>query len=174
MGFQTTFRTLVVLLMSAVTGVCTQSATARKNGYNLRIEKNSKNSTDQESMARGSFMVASQCLDCNNGYRLSQIEFHGYDKPQTGSTETFFITNNTDRTMSGITLYIEYLSSEKKQIHKRYVKLSCNIPPGETRRADIESWDKQKSFYYEHSRPSRNGGAPYSVIFDPVAFYLRF
>lgn len=124
-------------------------------------------------MKRGSFMVASQCGDCNNGYTISQIAFSGFDKPGASSMESFFITNHTDRTMSGITLYIEYLTPDDRQLHKRYVKLDCNIPAGETRKCDIKSWDTQRSFHYELSAASRRS-SPFTVRFDPVAFYLRF
>ena len=124
-------------------------------------------------MKRGSFMVASQCEDCNNGYTISQIAFSGFDKPGSSSMESFFITNRTDRTMSGVSLYIEYLTSDGRQLHKRYVKLDCNIPAGETRKCDIKSWDTQRSFHYELSAASRRS-SPFTVRFDPVAFYLRF
>lgn len=147
---------------------------ARKKGFRLDIEKQSRAESDQEQMARGSFMVASQCEDCNNGYNIGQIGFSGFDKPQQSSTETFFITNHTDRTMSGVNLYVEYIDSKGRQLHKRFVRLICNIPPGETRMADIATWDKQKSFYYEKSVASKRGGTPFRVVFDPVAFYLRF
>lgn len=124
-------------------------------------------------LRRGSFMVASQCEDCNNGYTISQIGFSGFDKPGSSSMESFFITNHTDRTMSGVTLYIEYLTPDGRQLHKRYVKLDCNIPAGETRKCDIRSWDTQRSFHYELSAASRRS-SPFTVRFDPVAFYLRF
>jgi len=147
---------------------------ARKTGYKLAVEEVGKTDTEEQQMSKGSFMVASQCTDCNNGYSLSQIAFTGYAKPQNSATETFFITNNTDRIMTGITLYIEYQTTYDRQLHKRFVRLSCNIPPGETRLADIPTWDKQKSFHYEKSASSRHGGTPYKVIFDPVSFYLRY
>lgn len=149
-------------------------AESRKKGFRLEVEKTSKSDKEEEEMVRGSFMVASGCQDCNNGYTISQITFTGYEKPQQSATETFFITNGTDRTMSGVTLYIDYRMPDGRQLHKRFVRLTCNIPPGETRLADIPSWDKQKSFYFEKSAPSKKGGTPYRVTFDPVAFYLRF
>lgn len=151
-----------------------QFADARKKGYRLDTGKQTEAAAQEQEMAKGSFMVASQCTDCNNGYRLSQIAFSGYDKTRTSRTESFFITNNTDRTMTGITMYVEYLTTDGRQLHKRFVRLVCDIPPGETRKADLESWDSQKSFYYEKSDAPKRGGTPYSVIFDPVAFYLRF
>lgn len=149
-------------------------AEGRKTGYKLTVEKKRASATDSDQMAKGSFMVASQCRDCNNGYRIDQIQFSGFDKPQSSSRETFFITNNTDRTMTGVNLYIEYLMPDGRQLHKKFIRLTCNIPAGETRAAEIESWDKQKSFYYEKSVASKNAGTPFTVIFDPVSFYLRF
>lgn len=164
------------VLLAATLAACLLTAPdclARKKGYRLNVEKDSDSKTEQE-MVRGSFMVASQCADCNNGYNLTQIAFSGYDKAQQSASESFFITNNTDRTMSGVTMYIEYLMPDGRQLHKRFIRLSCDIPPGETRHADVPSWDSQKTFYYEKSAPSRRGGTPYTVVFDPISFYLRF
>lgn len=168
------FNYLMIITIAVATMFGGNVAEARKKGYKLTAEKPSRTQSDQEQMSRGSFMVASQCEDCNNGYNIGQIAFSGFDKPQQSSAETFFITNNTNRTMSGVNLYIEYRDEEGRQLHKRFVRLICNIPPGETRMAEITSWDKQKSFYYEQSANSKRGGTPFSVIFDPVAYYLRF
>lgn len=161
-------------IILAVSVMTPQFADARKKGYRLDTGKQTETAAEEQEMARGSFMVASQCTDCNNGYKLSQIAFSGYDKPRTSRTESFFITNDTDRTMTGITMYVEYLTTDGRQLYKRFVRLVCDIPPGQTRKADLESWDRQKSFYYEKSDVPRRGGTPYSVIFDPVSFYLRF
>ncbi len=171
---------LLVLSLAAAPG------TARKISLKLKAG-NKKTDTEQtmkpdtgvakpdteQTMKRGSFMVASQCEDCNNGYTISQIAFSGFDKPGSSPMESFFITNRTDRTMSGVSLYIEYLTPDGRQLHKRYVKLACYIPAGETRKCDIKSWDTQRSFHYELSRASRRS-SPFTVRFDPVAFYLRF
>lgn len=161
-------------LLAAVVLTGSFNTFARKTGYKLNYSKPSTTDTRNSQMSRGSFMVASQCTDCNNGYTLEQIAFSGFDKPQSSTTETFFITNNTDRTMSGVALYIEYTTLDGRQLNKRYVKLACDIPPGETRQASLDSWDKQKSFYAEHSTPSRHAGTPFHVIFDPISYYLRF
>ena len=127
-----------------------------------------------EEMTAGSFMVASECESCNNGYRLDQVVFSGFDKKLRSSQESFFITNHTDRTLTAVALYIDYLTPDGRQLHKKYYRLVCNIPPGETRKADIRTWDTQNSFYYEKSVPSRGGGSPFTVRFDPVAYYLRY
>lgn len=147
---------------------------ARKYAYRMVPPTATEADREEEEMSRGSFMVASQCEDCNSGYRIDQISFSGFDKPQSSSTETFFITNHTDRVMTGVTLYVDYRDTSGRQLHRRFLRLSCDIPPGETRQASVKSWDTQHSFHYEKSAPSRRPGAPFSVIFDPVAFYLRF
>lgn len=162
--------------------IFTPTAEARKVRYKFSEKKSGKAKgssdktadSDDAEMTAGSFMVASQCEDCNNGYRLDQVVFAGFDKNRNSSVESFFITNNTDRTLTGITLYIEYLTPEGRQLHKKFVKLSCRIPAGETRKADIKSWDTQRSFYYIKSNPGRSGGTPFDVRFDPVAYYLSF
>lgn len=164
----------IVLAIAMICCIVPESLMAKRTKYKLDVETPDKAEQEEETMSKGSFMVASHCKDCNNGYNISQIEFTGYDKPQSSSTETFFITNHTDRTMSGVTLYIEYLDLEGRQLNKKFLRLTCIIPPGETRIANIPSWDKQKQFHFINSDASKKGGLPYRVLFDPVAFYLRF
>lgn len=156
---------MAVLLLCGATS-------ARKVSLKLTGNKADRQQTSS-GMVRGSFMVSSQCKDCNNGYTLDQITFSGFDKPANSSTESFFITNNTNRTLTGVSLYIEYLTPDGRQLHKQFLRLSCNIPPNETRKTDVRSWDTQRSFHFEKSAPSRRS-APFSVRFDPVAYYLRF
>lgn len=165
------FLRLLIILFAAC--CVTAYAPAKKTSLKLKVDKKQTNGEEEE-FARGSFMVASGCGTCNNGYRIDQISFSGFEKPQSSSLESFFITNSTDRTITGVTLYIEYLDAEERQLHKRFLRLSCDIPSGETRRAELKSWDKQNTFYYRDSAPSRRGGAPFTVRFDPVAYWLRF
>lgn len=161
---------LILALLSQAIFPC--ASDARRKGFRL---KDNNEQVDTELVA-GSFMVASQCEDCNNGYRIDQISFSGFDKPQNSSKESFFITNNTDRQMTGMTLYIEYLMEDGRQLHKRFLRLSCDIPAGETRQAVVESWDRQHGFRYKLSAaPARSAhpATPFIVRFDPVCFYLR-
>ena len=73
--------------------------------------------------------------------------------------------------MSGVTMYVEYLMPDGRQLHKRFVRLVCVIPPGETRMAELQSWDKQKSFYYEGSGPPGAVARPIrwcSILFPTI------
>lgn len=162
---------------------------ARKKGYRLKAQsenpKGEKSGTvhatetdprgtSAQRMEPGCFMVTSQCKSGNNGYRLDQVVFTGFDKNQGNSKESFFIINNTDRTLKGVSLYIDYRTLDGRQLHKRFFKLKCNIPAGETRKSDIPTWDTQHSFYYHKSKTSKHRGNPFDVKFDPVAYYLQF
>lgn len=129
---------------------------------------------DTVGMAEGSFMVASQCEACNNGYRLDQIRFSGFDKVLKSNKESFYIKNNTDRTITSIVLYIDYRMPDDRQLTKRFLRLTCRIPAGERRKADIPTFDVQHSYYYKDSTAPKRGGNPFKVIFDPVAYYLQF
>lgn len=169
------FVALLIFMIVGMFSIFSYRLDAKKVTTKLKVDKKQLAAEEKESeMTSGSFMVASQCAKCNNGYTLSQIEFYGYDKQLSSTKETFFIKNLTDREMTGINMYIEYLTLDGRQLDKRFVKLSCSIPPGETRKVDLKSWDSQKSFYYEKSAPPRKMATPYKVVFDPVSFYLRF
>ncbi|MDE7115813.1 MAG: hypothetical protein K2O56_05240 [Muribaculaceae bacterium] len=170
---------LTVILLSVPAGI-----SARKKGYKLKDTSATRHTeavsaiesipdTAAQEMVAGSFMVASQCPACNSGYTLNQIVFTGFDKNQNNSKESFFIINKTDRELTGVSLYIEYITPDRRQLHKRFLKLTCSIPAGETRKADIQSWDTQKSFYYYKSNPSKRKGNPFDVKFDVIAYYLR-
>ena len=176
-----------ILFLSSILTITTllswNELSARKKGYKLKAKSEVKSNgisitetipdTAAYDMTAGSFMVASQCESCNNGYKLNQVVFSGFDKNQGNSKESFFIINNTDRELTGLSLYIEYLTLDGRQLHKRFFKLSCNIPPGETRKADIPTWDTQRSFYYHKSTPLKRRGNPFEVKFDLIAYYLR-
>lgn len=168
-----------LVALSLFTAAPYMEAGAKKVSTKMKEPKESKtqkerNDTAGMQMTKGTFMVASECEDCNNGYKLSQLKFFGFDKPLTSVKESFFITNNTDRRLRGITLYITYNSTGGKMLHKRFLKLDCDIPAGETRKADIESFDTQRSFYYVKSAVPKKQATPFDVKFDLVAYYLEF
>lgn len=185
-------RLLYIFLLLIIALPCDLSA--RKIGYKIKStnkEKTAKSSGKSGAyigvvakditpadtvgdMVNGSFMVASYCESCNNGYRLDQLKFSGFDKKLRNSKESFFIKNLTDRTLTGVVLYIDYRTPDGRQLTKRLLKLTCDIPSGETRKADIPTFDAQHSFYYIDSESSKRGGNPFKVTFDPVAYYLRY
>lgn len=99
-----------------------------------------------------------------------QLTFTGYDKKANATTETFFIHNNSDQTLTSLELEISYLSESGNLLHKRIVEIDETIPAGESRKIDIPSWDKQKNFHYVKSDAGKKGSAPFTVRFKVISF----
>lgn len=94
------------------------------------------------------------------------IKISGYDKPLNSTKETFFTTNNGERTIVGINITFNYFDNQNRQLHQVTKTINCSIPPGETRQLSISSWDKQKAFYYYRSPQPRRQATPYSVTYN--------
>lgn len=139
-----------------------------------RVKTAVKVAKSEETLVSGTFMVASDCQDCNSGYRLDQFVAERYDKPAGSNFESLFITNNSDRTLKRMSFYFTYRNNEGKMLHKRFLQIDCDIPPYETRRVEFKSWDTHRSFYYKGSVKPRKKAEIYDVEIDPVAAYLTF
>ena len=72
----------------------------------------------------------------------------GFEKPLRENKETMFITNKLQREITSVTLQINYLDSEQRQLHKAEHSVWVDIPAGETRRIEVKSFDRSKLFYY--------------------------
>ncbi len=104
------------------------------------------------------------------------IRLSGYDKPLRSTKESIFVTNASRRTLRFIDLEITYFDESGRQMHKRNIKLSVNIPGGETRQLTFPSWDKQRNLYYVRSgKPRISDGTPYSISAKVIqAAYPRY
>lgn len=91
------------------------------------------------------------------------IRFCGYEKALRSTKETIFIENIRDSTITKIAFTIKYLDSDGRQIHQRSINLKTAIPPKNTRRFDLKSWDSQKSFYYINGEIPRKSATPYNI-----------
>lgn len=90
--------------------------------------------------------------------------FSGYEKTLRSSKESFFVTNRSDSTVNRISLSITYKDMKGRPLDTRDVDLNVDLPPGETRRVDLRSWDRQNVFYYHLSPVPRSAHAtPYRV-----------
>lgn len=96
----------------------------------------------------------------------------GYDKPASALKEAFLITNNTRFSIKEITVEITYTDMTGRMLHKRTAGLRCLIPPYETRKLEISTWDSQLSYYYFRSAESRRPAIPYKVAISPVSFTM--
>ena len=103
-----------------------------------------------------------------------QLRLAGYDKTREADRESLFATNSGHSLLTSITVIINYLTLDGRQLHSRRLTLPCSIPPGQTRRLDFRSWDRQHSFYYSGSRaPQRTPATPYAVTIIPVALIFH-
>lgn len=94
----------------------------------------------------------------------SMVSFSGYEKTLRTSRENFFVTNHSSDSLTSLTLEIEYLDMSGRQLDKRPVTIHIDLPPGQTRRADIKSWDRQNVMYYYRSpQPRAKQATPYKV-----------
>lgn len=100
---------------------------------------------------------------CNFNEIRVKIRFYGFDKTVTSQKESFFISNGLDKTLTGVEVEITYFDMKKRQLHQRLVPVECEIPPGETRRVDVKSWDSQKAFYFHQSAAPRRQATPFDV-----------
>ncbi|MDE7421376.1 MAG: hypothetical protein K2N35_14350 [Muribaculaceae bacterium] len=94
------------------------------------------------------------------------IRFYGFDKTVTSNLESFFISNALDSEISGMEIQLTYFDMKGRQLHKRTATLNVKVPPHETLRTDIKTWDTQKSFYYHKSAKPKRQATPFSVKID--------
>lgn len=95
------------------------------------------------------------------------IRVSGYDKPLRSRRETFFASNRGETdTIHALILTLTYTDNDGKMLHKRHERVSCDIPPQETRQLSLRSWDSQQAFYYVRSEvPTR---AQQAASFDVI------
>lgn len=96
------------------------------------------------------------------------ITFSGFDKPASSRRETFLITNDSDVAISHITLDITYTDLEGRMLTRCLRPIDITIPAGETRMADIPTFDVQKSLYFKSSSPGKS-----SKHYTPIPFDVK-
>lgn len=102
------------------------------------------------------------------------IVVSGYDKPLRSYGESFFVTNKPDSAITGVELTIDYRDIRGRQLHHRSLRHDIDLPAGETRRADIRSWDRRQTFYYIRGpKPRTSGVTPYDVKITVVRAFRR-
>lgn len=103
----------------------------------------------------------------------NKIRFVGYDKEINSSQESFIIVNETDYEVTGFRVSIDYMDLRDRMLHSRDIERPCEIPPGESRKIDIPSWDTQKTYYYYLGNEPKKVATPYKVLFHPQSFWVK-
>lgn len=88
----------------------------------------------------------------------------GYEKPLRSTRESALFSNHSERPIRGLSLDLSYTDMKGRELHRRSVKLECDIPPHATRQIYWPTWDRQFTFYYHRSpKPRRGLATPYNV-----------
>lgn len=95
------------------------------------------------------------------------VSLSGYEKTLRSSKESILVTNACADTIDAISLTIDYLDMQGRQIHRRTLELSSPDPiaPGQTRQLEFRSWDSQRVWHYRLSQPTNPTGqaTPYDI-----------
>lgn len=104
---------------------------------------------------------------------LRKVSFAGYDKEPNSNLESFMIINPSSLTIIGFEVKVNYLDMQDRMLHSRIIKENCEVPPGETRRMDIKTWDKQHAYYYYLGNRPKRVATPFKVEFIPLSYLIK-
>lgn len=106
-------------------------------------------------------------------YSNEMFDITGYDKAANSDKESFFVTNNTDQTISYVDINIIYRLEDGRMLHNRNEKIELMLLPGQTKIVYLKTWDKQHNFRYHLSAEvsKRKQTTPYWVTVTPLFIY---
>ena len=167
---------LFAMVFALILFCLSESSHARKIRTRHSIPKETGKSSAIESAAVDETVTISLVADslafCDS--IRPAVRFYGFDKTITSTQESFFISNGLDKPIKNLELMITYSDMMGRQLHKRTVSLECEIPSGETKRADIKSWDTQKSFYFHKSLKPKRQATPFDVRLQLISVTLKY
>ena len=152
-----------------------QPGEAKKIKNSFAIEKEARTNKKKPTPSLKGRNIVLKDTTVNNDLKTSManIGFSGYDKEINSSQESFLVTNPTLYTLTGFEIKIEYYDMKDRLLHSKIVKESCEIPPHESRRFDIKSWDTQHTYYYYLGNEPKKVATPYKVSFKPLSFWIN-
>ena len=163
-----------LLIFCALPGV---EAKKIKNSFVIKKEKVSKKRSEPEKEGREICLQDSLNESASENdpliRDLQKVGFAGYDKEPNSSVESFMMLNNSGQKISGFKIRIDYLDMQDRLFHSRIVEESCEVPPGEPRRMDIVSWDKQHTYYYYLGNAPKRVATPFKVAIHPLSFWIE-
>lgn len=79
-----------------------------------------------------------------------------FSKTVASRVESMMISNHSAvDTVRAVTVDIDYKTTGGRQLNRRTVTFKAVVPPGETRHASVQSWDRQQLFYHTATPPAR-------------------
>lgn len=119
--------------------------------------------------------VRTTAYDTVRGTACDSVTVSGYDKTLRAVRESMFITNMSALAIAAVELTVDYLDTSGRQIHKASHTVECDIPPGETRRVEVPTFDRAGAFYYRLSAPPRRStqATPFDVAVTVTALIYK-
>lgn len=149
------------------------SIEARKIKNTLVITKDVKDSKISQSEFEGSQIILSDTFPSDLKKKFSEIMFAGFEKEPNSTKESFILVNNTDEEITGFEIKIDYLDMQDRMLHSRVIGMDCMVPPGESRKFDIRSWDTQRTYFYYLGNEPKRVATPFKVKINPISFYIK-
>lgn len=155
---------LVVLLFMG-----SEQVGAKKIKNSFKIEKESTLKSSKKVLPEGERIDLTDSINSPG----PGCKFSGYDKEVSSGMESFILTNPGEKTITGFQARIDYLDMKGRMLHSRIVEERCYVPPGESRRIDIKSWDPQHMYYYYLGNEPRRVATPFKVEIRPEALWVE-
>lgn len=155
-----------MIMVSVLAAVCAPDSYARKIKTS---HKTAKTSSQSAVLSDPPTLTVYADTTPDWGVLAGKIRFSGFDKTPSSNKESFFITNSTDSIMKGLTVEIEYTDLKERLLHKRSVAIDCDIPPKDTRRVDVPTWDIQHAFRHYRCSPTKRPTTPFRVKIIPLS-----
>lgn len=105
-----------------------------------------------------------------NLFNINAFSVKGFDKPVSELREIFFVTNNTTLHISRLQFKLRYTDINGNMLHERTELIDCDIPKGATRQLTIQSFDRQRSFYYYLSKKPKKQATPFKVALQLLRY----
>ena len=164
-------KALYFFLLAMIIGIPTLHARKIKTRHSLPKNKEKTSKADSPQHSDSIISLTTDSLIFTEKIRPA-IRFYGFDKTLGSTMESFFISNGLDYEIKGMEIQITYSDMKGRQLHKRNVSLECVIPPKETMRTDIKSWDTQKSFYFHQSAKPKRQATPFTAKIELISIFI--
>lgn len=159
--------------------LCAAPLQAKRVKQILHVEKETKDEVKKRK--RGAECVVICMTDSTEGdggvsllrEKLKECSYAGYEKEANSNIESFILLNPGDTEILGFRVRIDYLDMKGRMIHSRDIEESGIVPPGEARRFDVKSWDKQHTYYYHLGNSPKRVATPFRVKFTPLEFWVK-
>lgn len=165
----------LVLLLATLIPVALMMGQSHVGGHKRSTESLIRSASTSLPVQQGVTMPPPQLVDTlltpDIPFTPMAVSMHGYGKRLSDARESFILRNETHNyRISQVLLKIVYMTEQGGEIHRRDVMVDCDILPGKSQTVTINSFDKNKSYYYYSTPPRRAVGTPYKIKYDVLRY----